>query len=245
MNVLDFHSSIPLAVFMAVAATLSSAGRAHADRPEATPTIGYTELRTDLPGGRHANIVTMRGVVCRVDGSGRRPVAAELADQPNAWTQFAGWSPDGQSAIIIRGWESPENGQWEEEHKEFRFTPEGWLVDVFVVNMATGKTINLTAVDRVSFYNTGLFFWPGDSTKLGFQALIDGNSHPFRMDRDGKHKHDLTKDSQEFAYGFGASPDGRKIAYHKSYQVYIADADGSHAIKVMTGQPFNFDPVVG
>ena len=62
------------------------------------------------------------------------------------------------------------------------------------------------------------------------------------MDRDGKNKHDLTKDSKEFAYGFSASKDGRRIAYHKSYQVYVADADGSNARKIPTGHPFNFAP---
>ena len=87
-----------------------------------------------------------------------------------------------------------------------------------------------------------MFFWPGDPTKFGFQALIDGDSHPFRMDRDGKNKRDLTKDSKEFAYGFSASPDGKRIAYHKSYQVYVADADGSNAKRIETGQPFNFAP---
>ena len=204
--------------------------------------IGYTELSTNLPGGRHANVVTMCAVVSRADGTDRRLVADSLAFEPNSWTQFAGWSPDGRLAIVGRGWESPENGRWEEEHQQFRHTAAGWLYDMFLVDLATGSATNLTAIDRVSFYNSGLFFWPGDPTKLGFQAIIDGNSHPFRMDRDGKNKRDLTKDSQEFAYGFSASPDGRKIAYHKSYQVYVADADGSNARKIPTGQPFNFAP---
>ena len=83
---------------------------------------------------------------------------------------------------------------------------------MFLVNLATGANTNVTAIDRISFYNTGLFFWPGDLTKLGFQAIVDGNSHPFQMDRDGKNKRDLTKDSQEFTYGFSASPDARRIA---------------------------------
>jgi Tol biopolymer transport system component len=100
----------------------------------------------------------------------------------------------------------------------------------------------MTAIDRVSFHNTGLFFWPRDPSQLGFQALIDGNSHPFRMDTGGKHKRDLTRDSKEFAYGFSASPDGRRIAYHKNYQVYLADFDGTHAEKIETGHPFNFVP---
>ena len=184
----------------------------------------------------------MRATVVGVDGTGRRRIAEGLAREPDTWTQFAGWSPDGRLAIVGRGWESLNNGRWEEEHGQFRYNAEGWLYDMNLVDLATGAATNLTAIDRVSFHNSGLFFWPGDPTKLGFQALIDGNSHPFRMDRDGKNKQDLTKDSKEFAYGFSASKDGRRIAYHKSYQVYVADADGSNARKVPTGQPFNFAP---
>jgi len=61
------------------------------------PFIGYTELCTDLPGGgRHANVRTMRAVVVKADGSGRRVLAEELVQEPDTWTQFAGWSPDGQ-----------------------------------------------------------------------------------------------------------------------------------------------------
>ena len=170
-------------------------------------------------------------------------LAEELADEPDAWTQFAGWSPDGKTAIIGRGWQSPENAKWEEEHKPVPLHARtAGCYDSYLVDLATGKATNVTAVERVSFYNSGLFFWPGDPTKLGFTALIDGNSHPFRMDRDGRNKVDLTKDSKEFAYGFSSSPDGKRIAYHKNYQVYLADADGSNAVHVKTGQPFNFVP---
>jgi Tol biopolymer transport system component len=217
-------------------------GRAQAPAwPEAL--IGYTEYQTNLPGGRQVNVMTMRAVVVKADGTGRRALAEELSRQPNTWTQFAGWSPDGRSAIIGRGWESLENARWEEQHQTFRFTADGWLCDSYLLDLATGKATNLTAAPRVSFHNAGLFFWPGDPTKLGFQALIDGNSHPFRMDRDGKNKRDLTKDSREFSYGFSASPDGKRIAYHKSYQVYVANADGSGARHIHTGRPFNFVPL--
>jgi Tol biopolymer transport system component len=204
--------------------------------------IGYTELRTNLPGGRLPNVVTMRAAAVNSDGTGRRVLAEELTQEPNTWTQFAGWSQDGKMAVIGRGWESPENGKWEEEHKTFRFTADGWLHDMYLLDLASGKLTNLTSVDSVSFYNTGLFFWPGDPARLGFQALIDGNSHPFSMDSNGRNKHDLTKDSKEFAYGFSASPDGKYIAYHKSYQIYVARADGSNAQHIKTGQPFNFFP---
>ncbi len=204
--------------------------------------IGCTEFRTNLPGGRHANVATMRATVRKADGTGRKALGEELIDEPYAWTQFAGWSPDGKIAVIYRVWESLENGKWEEENKNFRFTPDGWKLDSYLYDLATGKADNLTAVERVSFYNAGLFFWPNDPTKLGFTALIDGNSHPFRMDRDGKNKVDLTKESNLFSYGFQSSPDGKRIAYHQSYQIVLADADGSHATRVETGHSFNFAP---
>ena len=204
--------------------------------------IGFTELRTDLPGGRHANVSTMRARVCRANGADGRPLAEELIDEPGVWTQFAGWSPDGATAIVIRGWESAENARWEEENKQFRYTAGGWLMDTFLLDLATNTAANLTAVERVSDYNTGLFYWPSDPRRLGFTALIEGESRPFRMDLDGRNKTDLSGSTPGFAYGFRASPDGRRIAYHKDYQLHVAEADGSHPVRVETGKPFNFAP---
>jgi TolB protein len=232
------RTSIVLVALLGGLGTLTAGG------PDPPPDllVGYTEFRTDRPGGRHVNVKTMRAVVVRADGTGRRVVAEDLAAEPDTWTQFAGWSPDGRIAVIGRGWESPTNGAWEEEHKTFRFTAEGCLYDSYLIDLATGKAANVTAVGRVSFHNTGLFFWPADATKLGFQALIDGESHPFVMDRDGKNKRDLTKGVKGFAYGFNANPNGKRVAYHKDYQVYLANADGSDARRVETGYPFNFCP---
>ena len=206
------------------------------------PLVGYTELQTRLPGGRHANVSTERACVVHADGTGRRQLVPQLTVEPDTWSQFAGWSPDGQIAIIGRSWQSPENAKWEEENKNFRIVPGGWLYDSFLVEIGTGKATNVTSVDRISHYNASVFFWPKDPQKLGFTALINGNAHPFSMDRDGRNKTDLTKQSNEFTYGFSTSRDGKRIAYHKSYQVYLADADGSNAVKIETGQPFGFSP---
>lgn len=104
---------------------LSFSAVTRADPPRGEALIGYTEFRTDLPGGRHANVGTMRAVVVRADGIGRLVLAEELTREPDTWTQFAGWSPDGRQAIVGRGWESPENARCEEEHKQFRYTAEG------------------------------------------------------------------------------------------------------------------------
>jgi Tol biopolymer transport system component len=204
--------------------------------------IGYSQVRTNLPGGRHANVITTRAQCIAADGNAApRAIAPELSREPNHWTQFAGWSPDGRYAIVSQGYEDPENARWEEEHQTFRMT-EGWRLDSYLVDMATGEVNNLSAVERVSEYNAGLYFWPGDPKTLGFEALIGGKSHPFRMDRDGRNKQDLAADAEQFIYGSQASPDGRRIASHRDYQIYLADADGSQLQHIPTGKPFNFCP---
>jgi len=212
-----------------------------ADEP-APRWIGYTQMQTNLPGGRHPNVRTMRSMAVLSDGTSRRPVAAELVTEPDTWTQFAGWSPDGGTAIVGLGWQNPENAAWEEEHQTFRMTPGNWKLDTFLIDFASGEAFNVTGVDRVSDYNSGVFYWPKDADHLGFTALIDGNSHPFKMDRDGRNKVDLTSGADEFTYGFSSSPDGSRIAYHKNYQIYLANSDGSDAVRIETGQPFNFAP---
>jgi len=220
-----------------------SSGKNSSDLKFKTPDclIGFTEFRTNLEGGRQTNVNTMRAAVVKPDGTGYRILADELL-QGSRMTQFAGWSPDGKIAIVGCGWKSPEAAKWEEENKQFRHIEGSATYDNYLIDIATGKTTNITAVERVSNYNSALFFWPDDSTKLGFNALIDGISHPFKMDRDGRNKIDLTKGSKDFTYGFNASADGKRIVYHRDYQVYIADADGSNAHHVNTGEKFNFGP---
>lgn len=220
---------------------LSTSSLSAEDAAHARPRIGFTELRTNLPGGRHANVRTMRATVIAADGTEKRRVAEDLADGPDAWTQFAGWSPDGKRAIVSRGWQNPENAAWEEEHKTFRMTRGNWQVDACLVDLATGKVENVTAVESVSHVNSGLFFLPG-ARGLGFTPLIDGVSKPFVMDRDGRNKRDVSGQGAAFAYGYSASPDGKLISYHENYQVYVANADGSAKRQIQTGHPFVFSP---
>lgn len=204
------------------------------------PFIGYTEYRTNLPT-RHANQVTSRACIVHDDGTKRRELAPQLVETENCWTQFAGWSPDGTQAIIGCGWEDPENAKWEEENKNFRMT-QGWKFDVYLFDMATGALKNMTEIERVSDYNSGLIYIPGSPPKLGFTALINGISHPFVMDVDGRNKVDLSKGTKGFAYGFSASPDGKMVAYHQDYKIYVADADGENPHLIDTGNEFNFVP---
>lgn len=202
--------------------------------------IGYTEGRNDLPEGQFANWTTQRAKIVRADGSGERAIASELIDRPHTWTQFAGWSPDGKTAILGKHWESPENAAWERAAKTFRMT-EGWLSDCCLYELESGALTNVTEVERVSIYNTGLFYLPNKSG-FGFTPLIGGISKPFVMGLDGRNKRDVSGDGNGFAYGYSASPDGKRISYHQDYQIFVADLDGRNKVHIQTGNPFNFAP---
>src|SRR5260221_13043905 len=107
---------------LALVAGALSSGALRSDQPvEPLPDllIGYTEFRTDLPGGRYVNVATRRAVVVKADGTGRRVLGEELTREVGSWTEF-GWSPDGKAARLSRYWKSEEVGKWEEEHKDFR-----------------------------------------------------------------------------------------------------------------------------
>lgn len=232
------------ACFLLNAVSFDSAAQAVANETQDALSryqIGYSEYRTNLPGGRRANMDTMRACVVNADGSGRRELAAELIGNSHTLNQFGGWSPDGRTAIIQNSYETPENAAWEEENKQFRQT-EGYLVDCYLLDMATGKTTNVSATERVSNYNPGVSYWPGNPNKLLGSALIGGVNHPLSMDLDGRNKVDLTGNSAAYTYGAQVSPDGRRIAYHADYQVYIANADGSNPLHINTENGFNFMP---
>jgi Tol biopolymer transport system component len=212
-----------------------------ADEPDRSQLlIGYTEGRNDIADGQFANWLTNRACIVRADGTDRRVLAQELTRKPYSWTQFAGWSPDGGTAIIGSHWESPENAAWERQQKQFRMT-EGWLSDSCLLELATERITNLTAVERVSIYNTGLFFLP-DKSGYGFTPLINGVSKPYVMDRDGRNKRDVSGGGSGFAYGYTVSPDGQRISYHENYQIFVSNRDGTDKQRIETRNPFNFVP---
>lgn len=228
------------------------------------PLIGFTQLQTHLPGGRHNNVRTSRAMLVRADGTQLTSPAESLlarrfnvtvgsselqsrvavnpdTPDPDAWTQFAGWSPDGTQAIIARGWQDPENALWEEQNRTFRMQPGKWSLDCCLLHVNSKEVVNLTAIERVSHYNGGLFYLP-EQKGFGFTALINEVSKPFMMTLDGKEKRDVSGNGTGFSYGYSASPDGSLISYHEDYQIYIAKADGTEKRRIETNNPFNFAP---
>jgi Tol biopolymer transport system component len=234
------YLSLTLAAVALTSGTLRSA-------PEVEPPpdrlIGYTEFRTDLPGGRYVNDVTMRAAVVKADGTGRRVLAEELTRERNSYTQFRGWSPDGKIAVFCRAWMSDENGKWQEQHKTFRYAKGDFSCDGYLFNLASGKATNVTAIERISHSNEYLQFWPGDMTKLSFSAMIDGATRPYVMDLDGKNKRELVRKTGNLVHGMNLSPDGKRGAYEDpAYRLFLCDADGSNKQEIKTGNRFHLIP---
>lgn len=219
-----------------------AAGSIAAEAQDTVPQylIGYREYRTNLSGGRHANDATSRAYVVGADGTGRRPLAPELVTNADTGSTFVGWSPDGRAAIISVSYNSPDNAAWEEAHRSFRFAERA--SDCYLLDLASGQTINVSSPERMSDVNQGVSYWPGNPQKLLGDAMINGVNHPVSMDLDGRNKRDLIGNSAAYTYGAQVSPDGKRIAYHSDYQVYIADADGSNPLHIDTGNSFNFMP---
>jgi hypothetical protein len=114
-----------LVIALLLAASLTGEPAAAADRDDTPPDvlIGYTEFRTDLPGGRHANVKTSRAAIVKADGMDRRVLAEELTGEPGYYTQFVGWSPNGKAARLSCDWIRCTTT------RRLRPTASGWSTD--------------------------------------------------------------------------------------------------------------------
>src|SRR6516225_3946435 len=218
----------------AAATLLGPTALSAADKDETPPDrhIGYTEFRTDLPGGRYVNVATRRAVVVKADGTGRRVLAEELTREAGSSTQFVGWSPDGKSARLSRDWKSEEIGKWEEEHKDFRTTGDGVRHDIYLVDLASGKATKQTPVEdkkkgeRVKNLVHGLSVSP-DGKRSAFE---DPGYRLYLADGDGSNATQV-QTGLRFHLMPSWSPDGAWVLFvageHYDCHPHVIKADGT------------------
>jgi hypothetical protein len=210
------------------AASLAGGPAAAADRDDTPPDtlIGYTEHRTDLPGGRHANVKTRRAVVVKADGTGRRVLAEELTREEGSWTEF-GWSPDGKAARLSRTWKSEEIGKWEEEHKDFRTTGDGVRHDIYLVDLASGKATKQIAVEeKTSAFIKNLVHGRSTSPDGKRSAFEDPGYRLYLADADGSNARQI-KTGLRFHLMPSWSPDGSWVLFVAGEQERTADREAS------------------
>jgi TolB protein len=222
---------LPLAF---VAAALTSGTLLSGPQVESPPDalIGYTEHRTDLPGGRHANVKTRRAVVVKADGTGRRVLAEELTREAGSSTQFVGWSPDGKAARLSRYWKSEEVGKWEEEHKTFRPPGDGFRHDVYLVDLASGKATKQTPVEEKtkSELIKNLVHGRSISPDGKRSAFEDPGYRLYLADGDGSNAKQV-KTGLRFHLMPSWSPDGTWVLFvageHYDCHPHVIKADGT------------------
>jgi TolB protein len=188
--------------------------------------IGYTEFRTNLPGGRHPNEATKRACMVQADGTKRRVLGQELTEKPHNWTQFTGWSPDGKLAIIVHASNRPDNAALEEKQRDFRF--EGRSSDSYFFNMATEELTKLTAIEDGKN-------WKDLAKKLG--NLV----HGFSISPDGKR---LAYEDRGYQL-FLADADGGNVRHirtgHPFNFIPIWSGDGNWVL-FLAGEHYNCHP---
>jgi Tol biopolymer transport system component len=217
--------------FVALALTLPSGALRASPPADPLPDllIGYTEFRTDLPGGRYVCVATMRAVVVKADGTGRRVLATELAREKGSWTAFVGWSPDGKAARLSRNWKSEEAGKWEEKHKDFLPPGKGVTYDAYLVDLASGKATK-QAPKKKSKLLKGLVHGMSISPDGKRGAYEDPVYRLFLADADGSNAKQI-KTGLRFHLMPSWSPDGKWVLFvageHYDCHPHVIKADGT------------------
>ena len=182
----------------------------------------------------------------KADGTGRRVLAEELTREKGSWTQFVGWSPDGKTAVFARGWKSDENGKWEEEHKTFRYPQGRLLVRRLPVRpgQRQGDERDRRRAGQPLQRVPAVSWPPATRRKLSFSAMIDGVTRPFR---DGPRRQEQARADQGIPRTWSTACPSRRTASAAptktpDYRLFLADADGSNAKQVKTGQRFHLMP---
>src|SRR5262245_25822109 len=223
------------ATLVELASALEPTALFAADQDDKPPDllIGYTEFRTDLPGGRYVNVATRRAVVVKADGTGRRVLAEELTREKGSWTSF-GWSAftDGKTARLSHDWKSEEVGKWEEEHKTFRSSGEGVRHDVYLVDLASGKATKEPPVDdkKKSELVKSLVHGMSISPDGKRSAFEDPAYRLFLADADGSNAKQI-QTGMRFHLVPTWSPDGAWVLFvageHYDCHPHVVKADGT------------------
>ena len=203
--------------------------------PSSAPTCPAAGTPTSAPCGPSSS---------RPTAPAGASLAEELTREPDTWTQFAGWSPDGKTAIIGRGWQSPENAQVGRGAQDVPLHARtAGSYDSYLLDLATrqGDERDRRRARQLLQQRPVLLARRPDEARLhgADRRQLAPLPHGPRRQEQGRPDRRTRRSSPTAS---AASPDGKRIAYHKNYQVYLADADGSNAVHVKTGKPFNFVP---
>jgi Tol biopolymer transport system component len=117
--------------------------------------------------------------------------------------------------------------------------------EIYLMNDdGTGQTRLTNSPDREDYPT-----WSPDGSKIAFMKQKEGVFSINLMNADGTNQTELTMftigNTQPYPYerfGMSWSPDGTKIAFQDSTDIFTINVDGSNRINLTNGQFFNYEP---
>ncbi|MBM3460407.1 MAG: twin-arginine translocation signal domain-containing protein, partial [Armatimonadetes bacterium] len=162
------------------------------------------------------------------DGAGLRPFEFQAPNQ-------ATWQPGPQFSdgrrLVMLSMEPRRDGPGRPFSEYYHKTP----THIWVHDLETGSLMEVANKERMAvFYTPALLL--NDSRMLVQVIKESGVGQIYSMNLDGTDAREFTRAGEGLPYGFSASPDGKRVAYHlaspQSYQIWTCDGDGANRVRV-------------
>ena len=166
---------------------------------------------------------TSAGKTCFIhaDGSGMRILELNAPNQVT-WQPIA-FFPDGRR-VLFMSMEARRDGPGRPFDEFYWRTP----AHIWIYDLTTGSLVETAGQDRLAAFYSPALLLGGD--RMLVQVLRTREGQMFNMRVDGSDAREFTQAGEGLPYGFSASPDARRIAFHlaspQGYQIWTSDTEG-------------------